>query len=345
GPAALPRGAAGHPVGCPAAPGSAAGLLLHLVGGDEVLELQVVVRAQVDAALVALADLGDIVLVAAQPGDLDVLRDDRSPAGDACLRAALDDAAAHDGAGDVAELGGAEDLADLRRAELDLLVLRLEHALERLLDLVDRVVDDRVVLDLHALAIGVVRVQALGPHVVADDEGVGRHREVDVVHRDRADAAVDDAQIHALADVDAQQRLLQGFHRTGGVALEDEVEGLDLAIGHVLVDVLEADALADLRQRGGALGGLPLLGDLARGALVLGDQEGVTGSGHRGQAQHLDRTGRTRLGDVLAVLVEHGAHSAVAAAADDRVADPQGALLDQHRGDRAAALVEVRLDR
>src|SRR5699024_5154144 len=85
-------------------------------------------------------------------------------------------------------------------------------------------------------------------------------------------------------------------------------------------------------------------GDLAGGALVLGDQEGVTGAGHRGQTEHLHRAGRARLGDRLAVLVEHRADAAVAAAADDRVADPQGALLDQHGGDRAAALVEVRLD-
>src|SRR5699024_6474904 len=66
---------------------SDAGLLLHLVGGDEVLELQVVVRAQVDAALVALADLGDIVLEASQTGDLDVLGDHRALAGDARLGA------------------------------------------------------------------------------------------------------------------------------------------------------------------------------------------------------------------------------------------------------------------
>src|SRR5699024_6071443 len=239
----------------PADPGSDARLLLHLVGGDEVLELEVVVRAQVDTALVPVTHLGDIVLEATQSGHLDVLGDHHPVAGDARLRTAPDDAAAHDRTGDVAELGGAEDLADLRRAELDLLVLRLEHALEGGLDLVDRVVDDGVVLDLHTLALGVVRVQALRADVVSDDHGV------------RVDAAVDDAQVHALADLDAQQRLLERLHRAGGVALEDEVEGLDLALRHVLVDVLEADALAHLRERRGALGGLALLGDLAGGAL------------------------------------------------------------------------------
>ncbi len=39
-----------------------------------------------------------------------------------------------------AQLGRLEDLADLRRAELDLLVLRLEHALEGRLDLLDGLV-------------------------------------------------------------------------------------------------------------------------------------------------------------------------------------------------------------
>ena len=46
-----------------------------------------------------------------------------------------------------------EDLANLRRAELDLLELGLEHALERGLDLFDRLVDDRVVADVDALAL------------------------------------------------------------------------------------------------------------------------------------------------------------------------------------------------
>ena len=48
--------------------------------------------------------------------------------------------------------------------------------------------------------------------------------------------------------------------------------------------------------------------------------------------------------DVVAVLVEHRPHPAVAGAGDDRVADAQRAALDQHRGHRAATAVEVRLD-
>ena len=73
-------------------------------------------------------------------------------------------------------LRGPEDLADLGGAELDLLVLRLEHALERRLDLVDGLVDDRVVADVDALAVGQLGDLPVGPDVEADDDRVRRHR-------------------------------------------------------------------------------------------------------------------------------------------------------------------------
>ena len=121
-----------------------------------------------------------------------------------------------------------------------LLELRLEHALQGRLDLLDRLVDHRVVADLDALALGDVGVLALGPDVEADDDRVRGHREVDVVQRDRADAAVDDPQVDLVAHVDLQQRVLEGLDRTGHVALEDEVERLDLARGEGLGEVLQA---------------------------------------------------------------------------------------------------------
>ena len=48
--------------------------------------------------------------------------------------------------------------------------------------------------------------------------------------------------------------------------------------------------------------------------------------------------------DVVAVLVEHGAHAAVRGAGDDGVADAQGALLHEHGRHSAAALVESGFD-
>ena len=48
--------------------------------------------------------------------------------------------------------------------------------------------------------------------------------------------------------------------------------------------------------------------------------------------------------DVVAVVVEQRPDPTVAGTGHDRVADVQRAALDQDRGDRAATLVEVRLD-
>jgi len=70
------------------------------------------------------------------------------------LLARLNGAGADQGACHVAHPGHPEDLPDLGGAELGFLELGLEHALEGRLDLLDRLVDDRVVADVHALALG-----------------------------------------------------------------------------------------------------------------------------------------------------------------------------------------------
>ena len=45
------------------------------------------------------------------------------------------------------------------------------------------------------------------------------------------------------------------------------------------------------------------------------------------------------------MLVDHATNATVGVAGDDRVADPQGAALDEHGGHRAATAVQMRLDR
>ena len=86
------------------------------------------------------------------------------------------------------------------------------------------------------------------------------------------------------------------------------------------------------------------LGHGAGGLLVGRDPQLVARERDVVEAEHLHRHRRARLGDLLAVLVEHRADLAPAATGDDRVADPQRAPLDERGDDRAAALVEVRLE-
>src|SRR3954466_13011854 len=89
---------------------SGAGLLAHLVGLDHVVDLDVVERPQADAALVALANLGRVVLEPLERVDGEVLRDDGAVTDETCLGVAADLTAADQGTSDVAELAGAEHL-------------------------------------------------------------------------------------------------------------------------------------------------------------------------------------------------------------------------------------------
>src|SRR5690242_16911662 len=132
---------------------SVAGLLAHLEGLDDVVDLDVLV-AEPDTALEAVPDLGDVVLLPAERGHGEVVGDHDTLADQPRLAVAVDRAGLDHRAGDVADARHLEDRADLRGAELDLLELRLQHALEGRLDLLDRAVDDRVEPDVHALAVG-----------------------------------------------------------------------------------------------------------------------------------------------------------------------------------------------
>src|SRR4029079_4890216 len=105
---------------------------------------------------------------------------DRAVADDPHLRVAPDHTTGDHASRDVADLGRAEDRADLRLAEGRLLELRLEHALEGSLDLVDRLVDPRVVPELPTLAFSQLLRLALRADVEADDDRVGGGGQVDV---------------------------------------------------------------------------------------------------------------------------------------------------------------------
>src|SRR5262249_48749112 len=137
---------------------SGARLFPHLKGLDHVADLDVAVTDS-DTALEAFPDLGSVILEPAQRIDRDVIGNHDAVPDQASPGVPGDRARAHDATGHVADPRNPEDLPDLGRAELGFLELRLEHALERGLDLLDRLVDDRVVPDVHAFALG----QLAGP--------------------------------------------------------------------------------------------------------------------------------------------------------------------------------------
>ena len=91
--------------------------------------------------------------------------------------------------------------------------------------------------------------------------------------------------------------------------------------------------------------GFALLGDLPGGAVVFGHDERVASSRDPREALHEHGTARVGLVDRFAVLVMHRTDAPVGRSGDDRVADAQRSVLDEHGRNGAAALVELRFDR
>ena len=143
-----------------------------------------------------------------------------------------------------------------------------------------------------------------------------------------------------VGDLDLHQGIFQRLDGTGGIALDDDVEHVDLGLGELLLEALERNDLTALGQLSGTLGSLTLLGDLTCGAVVAGDQEQVSCGRHGGQTKHLHRSGRSGFLHGGAVLVKHGAHAAIGGSRHDGVADMQRTGLYQHGSHGTATLVE-----
>ena len=85
---------------------------------------------------------------------------------------------------------------------------------------VDRLVDDAVQLDVDAFALGRRARVVVGTHVEADDDRARRAREQNVALGDRADAAVNDLDLHLVVR-ELAERVGQRFRRTALVRLDE----------------------------------------------------------------------------------------------------------------------------
>src|SRR5581483_4803310 len=165
---------------------------LAAVDLDDVTFARVGPVLQPHPALIAGVHLAHVILEASERRDSAVI-DDLATACYPRRRATADDAIAHVAAHNRLAAPGAEDRTHLGVAVDYLAELRLNEATQRLLDVVEQIVDDLVLPDLHTLLLGKGLHRSVDAHVEGDDNGPRRHGQVDVVLGWRADGIVDDA--------------------------------------------------------------------------------------------------------------------------------------------------------
>src|SRR5918994_1835253 len=280
--------------------------LLRVVDLDHVALLHVGVVLEDDAALEPGGDLAHVLRSAPERLDRPVV-DDRAVADQAGLGAARDAALGDVAAGDRADARGAEDGADLDGPDALLDLLRREHALHGVAELVDRAVDHGVGPDLDALAVRDLAGVADRADVEAEHDRVGGRREHDVGLRDAAHAGEDhlhlDLGLRELGDL-----VLERLERARHVGLEHQVEVLQQPAPGVLEDrrqgarALGAPGLGLRLQARGALAR-----ELAGLAVVLHHAHVLAGLGHGVEAEHLDRLGPRRVLDLAAAVVVQAA--------------------------------------
>ena len=244
--------------------------------------------------------------------------------------------------GDTADSGNLEDLADIHGAEEVLLLDGFENPFQGLFDVLDELVDDGVVADLHLLLFGLFPGSLGGADVVGDDDGVGRGSQEDVALGDGTGGLVDDLE-GDIGVLDLGQAVLDGLHGALNVGLEDQGKLLDLFLLDPVEEVVEGEASCGLVPLliDGHL--LPQQGDLLGLLDGVHHLEGVSGGGNLLEAADLDGRHHLRLLEAFALVVEEGTNPSGGASGDEGVPEGENPLLNQDRGDGTPLGVELGL--
>ena len=235
-------------------------------------------------------------------------------------------------AGDRAEPRDAEERAHLDLADDRLGLDRREHADERLLDLLGELVDDAVLADLDALALGELRAprstgRTLKPTTIAPD-AAARLTSFSVMPPTpvwmtltRTSGCSIFCSSPTIASTEPCTSPLRTMLRSAtppacscSNSFSSETPRLRL-----LRERLAPEALA------------ALLREVARAPVVLDHAAELAGRRRLVEAEDLDRIARARRLDLLAAVVVERTHAAPGVAGDDRVADLERAALHEHR--------------
>src|SRR5437764_3084197 len=235
-----------------------------------------------NAALEAFADFVDVVLLAPERGEV-AFPDLLSIAQVAHPIATMDDAIGDDAASDRAA-AGLERRAHPGVTVDDLLVARLEHAREHLLDVLDQGVDHAVLADAHALELRCASGISFGLDVERHDQCLRSHRQVDVVDVDVAKTRVDDFRARLGLVAELFERVSDGFDAALNVSLDDQVQLLHRTRANAGEDRFKGHlglAVALARASGG-------FDHCPRSALIGHRREAISCRGYAAEAEHLD---------------------------------------------------------
>ena len=224
----------------------------------------------------------------------------------------------------------------------DFLVLRRQKIEHRLLDVIEKFVDDAERVDAHAVVTGLLLDAGIVADVEADHDRLAGGCGLDVVERDVARAGGDDAQSHLLG-LDLAERLHDRLKRTLGVGLDDDVEFTLPFGGHAGHERVERGGLVHrklllLLLLGG------LLGERARALFVKHDAEFRARFGNAGKTGALDGGRGIGLLDAAAVVVDERTDLAEVLADENGVAHLERAAGDEQRRARTETLLQLRLD-
>jgi hypothetical protein len=170
-----------------------------------------------------------------------------------------------------------------------------QHAGHGDFQLVHRVINDAVVADLHAIALGQLARAGIGAGVETDDERLGRNRQVHIGFADAAHGGVHELDLDFVGR-QLEQRGTQCLLRALHIRLDDDGQGLDLAARHLGEHVVQLGRLL-AGQLGVAELARTVGGNFACAALVAEHHELVAGLRHLGQTLDLHRDRRARILD------------------------------------------------
>ena len=144
------------------------------------------------------------------------------------MRAAVDVSTGDHTTGHRTNFGRHEHGANLGKADDFFALFWRQHARHGGFELVYRVVNDAVVMHVHAVVFGQLARTGVSPHVKADHDRLGRNGQVDVGLADAAHSGVHHLHLD-LVGRELEQGSGQCFLRTLYVGLDNDGQHLDVA--------------------------------------------------------------------------------------------------------------------